>query len=358
MRLSEVVSQIQLVLPKYTDYFSTSLEIASIVATDTLATIDTVLDHNLSVEDDDAVVIVGVSQKNSISSISKDGLVYTIETIEDHDLTFGFPGYETISLGGFTDSEWNDNFKLLSTPTRKSFTIQSINTLPALNTNEYLSEIRIDGVNGRFAATVTSGTQFTIPGDFKPGSYTGGLVKKTTRIAGSVSIERALEQYTKQSVENLWMFVTMSDATISKDRNAMSDAVATIAAGEDIRMRMIDGFSIFIVKNTKNELAAVNALDIARHELLSPISKTLFGVRFSTGLSGDGDFSAIMTGHNFVEYNRATLVYQYNFEFVTDMTVEDAVENTDTKAFTDIVYNQEVGGDDTDDMSVGIKLID
>lgn len=368
MKLSEVVSQLQLVLPKFTDLFSNSVDILSIEVLDDFefpsefpsgfGGVEIVTDGPHGLVDNQAVTISDVEQNSIIDSVSKDGLVFTFKTILPHDLTFGYPGYETVKLGGFTDPSWNNSFTLLAVTDRNTFKVQSINSLPTLNSDNFLAENRIDGVNGRFAVSIslTDPDRFTIVGSFTSAVYSGGTVKTSVRIAGTVSIKRSLEQYTEQKASDLWIFVGMNSANTSKDRNAYNDSVASLVSGEDIRIRLIDGFSVFIVKNVKDDIAAVAAMDIARHDLLSPITKSLYGAVFSTGLSSLGDFKCILTGHNWVEYNRATFVYQYTFEFTTDLTLGDSVDEADTRAFSDINYTQEIGGDDTTDATVGIKL--
>jgi len=358
MKISEIVQQLQLILPKYTDLFSTTLGVSSITATGGVATIITSSPHSLTTGQ--AVTISDIAQQNSIDYVFKDGLVFEFGVTSPHDLTYGYPGYETVSIDGFTDSSWNDDFTLVSVPSKYSFKVQSTNSSPTLNTNEYLNEVRMDGVNGRYSVTVVDTTTFTVSGTFNDGTYENGTIKSAVRIAGSASAARALEQYTKQSASSLWMFVVMDDAVTSKNRSAYNDAVATVTNGEDIRVRLVDGFSVFLVQSVKSEIAATNAVDVARHDLLYPITKSLFGTTFSTGLSSLSDFKAILTGHNFVEYDRSTFVYQYNFEFTYDLIASDMVEDTDTRAFSEIDYTQEVGGDDTTDMtvsSIGLREI-
>lgn len=352
MKLSDVVAQLQLILPKYTDLFSDTLGIVSISATAAVATITTDVPHRLATGD--AATLANVATKTAIDSVSQDGLVFTFETVTDHDLTKDWPEHETVTLDGFTDSAWNDSFQLIDVPNRRTFKVQSTNTLPVLNGNEILEEVRMDGVNGRFAVAVVSSSVFTITGTFLASAYTGGSVRTAVRIAGSVTIDRALEEYTAMKVEEMWMFVVMHDTETSKDRKTFNDAQATIPSGTEIRMRLLDGFDVVLIRNTTKDAAAVEAIDIVRDTLQLPILKTIYGTRFDTGLSGAGDFRTVLLGHGFISYNAAILVYGYSFQVIFDLTDEDAVDPLDTKAFRDIDYTLVVGGADVDEMTVGI----
>ena len=98
------------------------------------------------------------------------------------------------------------------------------------------------------------------------------------------------------------------------------------------------------------------ALDICRHDLLLPMTKTLLGIKPDNGLSVSTDFKVIITGHRVASYNRAYLVYAYDFEAVSDITNCDEVEDRNTRAFRDIDYTLEVGGADTENMLADIDL--
>lgn len=350
MKLLDIVTQLAILLPKFTDKVSDVLTISSISVSSNVATITTTSAHGLTTGK--AVTLANVEIKTPIATRSQDGLNFTFTTDPAHDLTFGWADHENITLSGFTDSAWNGSFALQSSPNRFNFVIQSAETIPTLNGNEVLHEIRSDGINGQFSATRVSATVFTITGDFLDGTYTGGTVNKGVRVAGAVTIERALAQYTEQSVTDLWMFVVMNDAELSKDRHSFSDATATKVTGDDMRVRLLDGFTITIVIATSQDITATDSIDICRHDLLSPILNSVFGALFDTGLAANPDFRAVLTGHGLNEYTKAILAYTYEFEFPMDLTADDAVNEGDTRAFRDLDYTQEQGGDDTTDMTV------
>ena len=140
---------------------------------------------------------------------------------------------------------------------------------------------------------------------------------------------------------------------MSKDRSTFSDGVATRAAGEDMRTRIVDGFNVFIVQTITEQIAGLTALDIARHDMLLPMMKSVYGTRFDTGLSGGPDFRTVLTGHGVTLYNKAQLVYVYEFEVTTDLTNDDVVDNEDNRAFRDIDSTLNVG---VEEMTVNVNL--
>lgn len=343
MKLLDIVNQLRLLLPKYTDKVSTTVGITSIVVSANVATIVTSAAHGLRTGQ--SATLSSVAVETPIDGVTQSVTIFKFTTDPDHDLTEGF--HSTVTISGFTDSAWNGSFTLNSANKRSEFTIQSAESLPSLNGDEVLHEIRSDGVNGRFSVTVTDATTFTIAGSFLDGDYSGGTVSSGVRIAGATTLERAIEKYTEQKTDKLWIYVVMNDAEISKNRYAYSDASATPATGDDIRLRLIDGFIVNIFLPSSDELLGTTSIDVARHDLLLPLLKSLYGARVPTGVSGTMDFKVIPTGHGIALDEKAFLVYTHSFEASFELTSEDAVDRGDTRAFRDIDYTQEVGGDDT-----------
>ena len=347
MKLLDVVTQLKVLLPKYTSLLSNSLSVSTIVVSGGTATVSTSTAHGLSTGA--LAVMANVLTHTEISSVSQDGLVFTFETTNPHDLTYGWSDHEEVDLSGFTDTDWNDSFELVGVPNRNEFKVRSTNTIPTLNGNEILLELRDDGVNGRHQVTVTGSQEFTFSGVEYDATYSGGSVNTGVRVAGSVNLEEAFEQYTKKNLTALWCFVVMNDVDVSKDRSSYSDATSAKTASDNMRLRLIDGFTVTYIKNTTQDMLAVDAVDIFRHDLLLPTLKSVYGARFDTGLSCDGDFKTVLTGHGAASFNRATFAYTYAFETIMDATDEDAVEPAYTRAFRDINYTIE-GDSDNDDV--------
>ncbi len=352
MRLADVVRQLQLLLPKYTPLLGDVLDIVAISSTSTKATITTSTLHNLVTGS--AVVLSGVETKTEVPGVSQDGLIYTFTTGVDHDLTFNSPDHVNATLEGFTDSDWNDSFIITSVPNRRTFKVRSTNTIPTLNGNETLQEVRSDGVNGRYRATAVSPTSFTIDGTFLASNYSGGRVSANVRVAGGVTLARVFEQYTKQKFNDLWVFVVMTDPEVSKDRNTKNDSTASLASGTEMRQKIMDGFELFIFQNVSNDIAATTAIDVARHDLMQPIMKSVYGAEFSSGLDVEFNFRTVFTSQGFVDYTKSVLVYSYQFQSTYDLTDGDMVESLDTRAYRDTDMTLVVGSDDTTDMTVTI----
>ncbi|MGR3179835.1 MAG: hypothetical protein ACUZ8E_17485 [Candidatus Anammoxibacter sp.] len=359
MKIADVVNQLALVLPNFTDLFGDIQAITSITAASGLATVTTTAAHGLITGQ--AVSITGVETRTPIASFIKSGLNFTYTTLLEHDLTFGWIDNENIELRGFTDNDWNTSFALKASDNRFDFTVQSANADPVLNGNEFLLEPnRVDGVNGLFSITVTSLTTFTISGNFLDGTYTpvNGKIFSNPRIAATVNIDRALDEYTKQNTLDFWLFIEPVNVQVSKDRSEFSDATAAIPSGAEIRTRMIDGFTVYIVAPTSAEIAAEKALDICRHDLLLPLMKTLYGFKLDTGVSNVADFRITLESHGVSAYERAFLVYGYEFQFVIDLTEDDQFRASGTRAFRNIDFTQTVGGDDTEDSTITTVNLD
>ncbi len=341
MRIADIIAQLQRVLPGKTDLFHDVIAVTSITATATLATIVTADAHNLV--DGSLVTLSGVESRAPITAVDQDGLLTRFTTSVDHDLTEGNPDTPTVNLIGFTDGAWNVAHELVSVPNRRSFVVRSALAIPVLNGAEVLLEPnRIDGINGAYDATVVSSTSFTISGSFIPGIYTptNGRVSSEPRITGAITVERARQIY-DAAPKRFWMSVVPDAAVVSKHRATESDAISAMMDGEDLRLRILDNFAVFVFAPVDGELGAVDTLDICRHDLLGPIVSSLYGTRPLTGLAcAVSEFRITFVGHRPFDYDRGVLAYEYAFQAPADLTTDDAVVLEADRAFRDIDYAQ------------------
>lgn len=339
MRLADIVSQLQRVLPGKTDLFHEVVSVASINATATTATIVTNGPHDLV--DGSPVTLSGVESRAPITAVEQDGLLTRFTTSSDHDLTEGNPDTPTVNLIGFTDAVWNAAHELVKAPNRRSFTVRNALAIPVLNGNEVLLEPnRIDGINGVYDATVVSKTSFTIEGAFIPGVYTptNGRVSSEPRITAAITVERARKIYDPQP-KRFWISVVPDAAVVSKDRSTDSDAISAKMDGEDLRLRLLDNFAVFVFAPVDDQLAGLKNLDICRHDLLGPIVSSLYGTRPLSGLAcAVSEFRITFVGHRPFDYDDAVLTYEYAFQAPVDLTSDDAVVLESDRAFRDIDY--------------------
>lgn len=341
MTLTEIVDRVRRFLPIYTPALSPVLSsILYIESALDSAVVATTLPHGL--QSGDPVVITNFKVNNYLAGWSKADDVYTFTTEQAHDLTEGW--HETVSLNGFLEPEWNSTFALLAVHSETSFKVRSALPFPTTADKAILLEDRIDGINGYYQIAVSTDYEFNITKEFFVTAFhTGGQIFTGVRVAAAVNIDRVIDQYTKQNANDLWMVVLpASDVDVAKSIYADSDAIATITASDDFRLRLLDGFTLAIIKSTVNESAAVDTVDLCRHDLLQPILKTLCGARFGSGLTTSGDFKSSLTGHGVMRYTEAYIVYRYDFEVVMDTVIDDTVYEGDVSAFRDIYYVQSV----------------
>ncbi len=341
MRIADIVLQLRQILPGKTELFSDTLDVTSIEATATTATITTASRHRLSAGF--PVTLSGVETRTPIEIAIQDGFLTQFTTSADHDLTENNPDTETVTLEGFPDSAWNAAHELVRVPNRRTFIVRNTLGLPALNGDEILLEPdRIDGINGLYEIASVTDRTFTIEGSFVPGTYTpvAGRVSSAPRIFGAITAERARDIY-DETPRGFWLAVVPADAVVSKDRSAESDAIATRVTGEDMRLRLVDTFGVLVFAPVDRELAALSSLDICRHDLLGPIVSSLYGTRPSTGLSCDvSEFRLSFLGHRAFDYDRGVLVYEYSFQSASDLTSDDTVILSTDRAFRDVDYSQ------------------
>jgi len=342
MKIADAVKQIARVLPSLTSKFSSKLS-ATAVALNGVVTVTTSIPTNL--KSSAVIEIISQPTRTPITSISKSNTSFTITTGEDHDLTLNYQ--EEVSLGGFASASWNDSFQLIGVENRLNFTLRSGNSLPLLNGGEYLNEVKIGGLSGRFQITVIDENNFTIENQGLPDGNYSFEFNAGVRVAGVANYETAAAIYTQDKfadADQCWCFCYMGGAAASKDRSIDSDATANRTAADDQRTRVIETLTVVFVIPTMREISGVEAVDLARNELFFALLKSINGVKFGNGASDDFAFQLNFNSHDQQEYNRAYYAHQYTFENVYDITLGDNAVVTDTRAFRDIdetlQYNQ------------------
>lgn len=338
MKTSDIVAQLQAELPKHDSRFTDALSVTSATAVGTTVTIVTTTPHGRTTGD--AVTISGSRIGNSVSLVAVDTTV-TGTTSFDHDLTRHPTDIDTqIVISGAADSLFNGVFLLTSVDNRREFTYElpSIPGGPAGGA-PILEEDRIDGFGGRFSVTVTDTTTFTYEVDTDPAgpsTLADMAIHTKPKISRAITLERAVQAYTKQATSVLWLFVVPGNTDVSNDRRQLNDTVASFMEGTDRRIHTIVNFDIVVMFPTSGEIAASNARDDAE-DIAAALYKSLAGFKAPTSLVDETQFLITPIGHGFGLYTGPVYAHLFRWQVIEDVTEGDTFI-AGTRAFRDIRF--------------------
>jgi hypothetical protein len=343
MRADDVVNALATRLPFFTDAFSDSVDIESISSTGTTATATTTSAHGFIAGQQ--VVITGAKTPINVSSFTRLGTLGTIITESDHDATKGLNAVpENVEVDGALQSEFNGSFPLASVPNRRTLNVIMENTggvaasgdIKALNVASALSQY-----NGlQEILTVPTDTTFTysIDSELSTADNSDIAANGNIRVSASATIERAVDAYTEQQINDAWAFVVLGNAVASKNRAILSDATddqQRQQQGDNFRQQIIQPVSVYVFLPASEEIAGRNARDTAQ-DLWRPICQSILFERFDTGLYV-GEYNALQfTSHSFFQYNSAFYVHEFAFEQVEPLQFEDSSGYSVDVAFRDI----------------------
>lgn len=341
MKSSDIIKQLQEVLPAITDLFSDRISITSLTRSGTTVTATTATAHGKSTSD--IVIVSGAKSPTTISNLTfLDGIATAI-TATPHDLTLLFQDgiandNPLVMVSGATQSEYNGANPLLTVPNRNEFTytVTGTPTSPATGTPLLLESFNT-GYNGRQEITVTSTTTFTYEITQTPNSPAQGTILANigVRVSGAITVDAAKSAYTKKGANKLWVFVILGDVTANKDRNVLSDATAMMEKGSDPRQRVLMPFGVVVFAPATTEIAGMNARD-SMEDVRPLLFKSLLKVRFSTGLESETRYGVVYESDAFSEYNGAYYMHQFVFSTMTDVIDEDMVDPDFSVAFRNV----------------------
>lgn len=337
MRAQDIVTQLAVVLPTLVDDFTTQIAVSSLTRSDTTVTATTAAAHGL--ETGQQVNITGAQTPISITSIDRVGIVATLVTDADHDMTEN-AGFD-VQISGANESEFNGTFKLLKVPNRRTIQFQVDDSGPTSATG---SPLLLNGTNvfqsynglREVTATPTATTfeyEVTDSTLFTPAS--GTIVAKTNpRISAAVDFDRLLDAYTKQAVDEAWLFVVIGDALADKNRNIDTDSTDNLQNGNYFNQRLIQNVQLFVFLPTSAEIAGRSSRDRCE-ELLKPICNSILAVKFPS-LVENRNNPLMINGHGAQAYSTAFYVHQYAFEATLQLGPSDIFIPADDVAFRDI----------------------
>ncbi len=358
MKAKDVILQLYSALPSKTDKFTTDVAVSSITFVGLVATATTAVEHGLT--DGDLVTIQGSLSPVNIVSMDRVKTVVTVVTSENHDLTEGYQ--TTVLIDDANESEFNGTFDLLTVPNRKTFTFETEDSGATSSTG---SPVLLDGssfgYNGLYNATNIGLTTFdyTLAGAVN-GDARGTIIASVGyRITGVISLERALEAYTKQATDEWWIFVVLGDVTASSDRHVENDAISVQTGNTAWRQLIIQPFTVLAIAPAVTTIGARTLRDDAE-DIATALFGSLLGVKFDGGLSAGDQYQTVFASHGSIEYDTAIYVHQYNFQSQTDITFDDTVGTPFNVAFRDIdlIIATDRMTDDTERLTVDIDLDD
>jgi hypothetical protein len=339
IKAEAIAAQLQAALPQQTNLFSRAdIAITSLTRTGTTITAVTATPHGLQTNNN--ISILNAKTPIVISSITSianpdGGATVTVTTETNHDFTenFGF----TCEITGATQAAYNGTFDVAKVPNRRTFTyiINSQPDSPATGTMFLLNNF-LSGYNGRKQVTVVNPTTFTYETTQEPLSPAQGtaILRSGVRVARAISWDRAMEAYTRQNANELWAFVVLGDLSISKSRRDGTDAIQTLASGDEYRSRLILPFSIYIYAPCTNEIAG-GAVRDQMEDVRVALYKSILRTKFDPILKQAATYVTIATGDRFVQYNTAYYIHEFMFEIVCDITIGDTIAPSENVAFRD-----------------------
>lgn len=361
MKAQDIINQLAIALPNYSDKFTTNFDITSLTLSGSTVTAVTSLPHSLVVSKQ--VNIIGAKTPIAITSLTRSGSIGTLISDSDHDMTQGFSS--SAELSGSVEAEFNDTFTILTVPNRRTVTFAMADSGATTATG---SPLLVNGssyfkqYNGlKDIATVPSTTSFTYEITdttlFTPAS--GSIKAKTRpRISGGVSVDRIVQSYTKKAQDEYWAFVVMGDVVASKSRKIESDATDNIQRGNEYRQQIIQPFTIVVALPVISEIAARAARD-DMEDIFRCITRSVLFKAFDSQLFVGAQNPVQFVDHGFTAYNTAFYMHSFNFEATADITFDDTIGYDDDVAFRDITTNMTIDvGTREDPLTADIDLDD
>lgn len=339
MRAQDIVNHIATYLPETVDDFTNNSDISMLTSVGSTVTAVTSTVHGLAVGD--KVNITGASTPIEAVTITRSGMLASLETATDHDFT-EFNG-ATIVIQGAVEPEFNGTFDILGVPNRRNvtFKIDDSGPLTATGSPLVLNGANIfNSYNGlREVTAVPSATSFeyqlSVASLYSP-ALGSPIARSNPRISAAVDFESLMSAYTKQGVGDAWLFVVLADSVASKNRNIDIDAVDNIQQGNYFNQRLIQTIQFFVFLPTSAEIAGRQARDRCE-ELLNPICSSVLGVRFPSLVENDNN-PLMITGHGAQAYNSAFYVHQYAFEATLQLGPSDIFVPRGDVAFRDLEF--------------------
>jgi len=337
LRAVDIVNQLAVYLPTFADDFTTQISVTSLTRSGTTVTATTAAAHGLAVGSQ--ANINGAETPIAVTSITRTGIMAEMVTSADHDITEN-AGFD-VQISGATEAEFNGTFELLTVPNRRTIRFLVADSGPTSATGSPLllngSNVfqSYNGLRSIAAVPTTTSFQYEVSDTSLFTPATGTIVAKTSpRISAAVDFERLLESYTKQQVDEAWLFVVLGDSVADKNRSIDTDSTDNIQRGNYYNQRIIQNIQFFVFLPTSAEIAGRSSRDRCE-ELLKPICNSVLGHSFPSLLENTNN-PLMLSSHGAQAYNGAFYAHQYSFEATLQLGPSDIFNPQDDVAFRDI----------------------
>lgn len=330
MKAIYIVNRLKEIFSKYTDDFSTILNVASLVRSGTTITCTTTANHNLT--SNDYITIKGAKEPIALSTITYASGIATATSLTDHKLSDpslfspeNLPLY--VEISGATG--YNGTWELLTVPSDLIFTFSVSGTPSNVSGGNLLLEDQ-EGYNGYKQITITSPTTFTYSTTGTMQSPASGTIKVScvTRIDYSATAQRINEFYTANASNILqtWAFVVLNQDQAFKNDTIIGDSSTAKISNESYWNTTQQNFSVYVVMPAKTSILGGDIADKAR-EYRKALLKAIVNYKFVSDLDDEFTQPAQYVGSEPDDYIEATYTHRYDF------TMQNIIQTIDTTDF-------------------------
>ncbi len=351
---SDVKIQLALLLPQLTDKLTTNYDLVSLTRSGTVMTAKTKEPHGL--QPGNAVAITGAVAQIT-GAVTRAAAVGTIVTDSDHDLTEDIA--PTITLSGAAEAEFNGTFVVMHIKNRRTIEFVMVDSGPTTATGSPILEdaespLREYNTTYVVVETPTDSTFTFEQTDTTLLDPVGTIqARALPRIASAIDVERAIAAYTKQDINDLWLFAILDDVVASKSRRNISDIVSDQTSGNFFRQQIIQGVTLYLFVPASSMVTAAAAKDTAT-QMLRPLCQSILWHKFDTGLATQFKGQIQFVGNFAHSYDGSLYVHGFSFQQMADLYREDCVVPSIDVAFRGLAANSQTEVEGTS--SASLKL--
>lgn len=353
MQAQEIITQLQTVIPQLSDAFTKNVDVATVVRSGTVLTVQCGSVHGAKVED--IVSLVGCVTPISVTSIVRVDTLLTVVTADTHDLTYNSDVEDApeFTIEGANESEFNATHMVNEVVNRNTLTVTVADSgaVAGSGTMTLLGGAsHLQGYNLPYKVqSVPTLTSFTVahPGTTLLDPRGDITARFSPRISGGATVDRVILAYTKRAAGEYYIQVVLEDVDASRDLKSQSDAVVNRNLSTSLRQQIQTPFSVYLFVPASDDLSGREARDAAQG-LWKTMCRALVGKRFGSDLTDIEQGAVGFHSHGTQEDAPAFYVHRYSFIQMVDLTFGDTVGAPKSVAFRDIDFTMTMStGDDT-----------